>query len=360
MWGLKYYYMFGKQNELLKLNTVNVMNALAAKGYNELDLCFTYIDNFKNVGIPVNSPLRSGDKNASLSTTWSSTGKIIISDFGYKKGMNIVGYIQELYNVKYMEALGIIVRDFNLDTVEMYNGFTANTIKARKKHHMPIKYRQEVVIRKKSRGWIKEDREYWGQFGIDITQLMSKGIQAISAFQIINPNKGSNNIINIPKGELGYSYPELLDGVEIFKIYLPYGLRGDKGFKWFSNVPLNVIFNLRFTPDRGNLLIIQSSYKDCMVMENFGYNSIPLNGEGMWFTDKLWNDLKTKWDKIIYFGDNDSDKESNPGKLLCNQWSKLYNIDYIHTPDNTASDISDYYYKYGREKTKELLTKLID
>jgi hypothetical protein len=95
-----------------------------------------------------------------------------------------------------------------------------------------------------------------------------------------------------------------------------------------------------------------------MLMEELtDYPVIPLNSEGKWFEPRLWNKLKNHFDKIIYFANNDSDKEINTGIELAKKWKEMYGIEYISTPDNTASDISDYYKKYGKIETKKLINQ---
>lgn len=147
----------------------------------------------------------------------------------------------------------------------------------------------------------------------------------------------------------------------MYKIYLPNGFRGNKDFKWVSNVNKKVIQNIEHIPKSGELLIIQSAYKDIMLLEelNSSINALAFNGEGMWCSDKCWNELKKNWKHIVFFGNNDFSKKNNPGLRFCRQYAEKYKIPFVTTPDNTASDISDYYKKYGIEKTNQLLRKIL-
>ena len=359
--------MFGKHVKKVKLNTANVRKSLRKKGYNDIDLCYHYMQGFKSIGTHFKSdlPFRGkSDKNASLIVMWSKTGDIQISDFGYRTGMTIFSYIQEkYYNLgkdNYLFALDRVCQDFKLD-IEPYNNrkISSNIKKSPKKYKIPCQIKTKVTILKKKKDFTIQDKQYWNQFNISIEKLKSKRIQAISAFQIINPNKDTNQIFNV-RNDLAYAYIEISKKEELYKIYVPNGIRGNKDFKWFGNVPNTIAFNLRFLPKQGDLLIIQSSFKDAMIMENFGYNSIPLNAEGIWFSEKIWKYLKKRFKKIIYFGNNDFDKEDNPGIMFCKKWKELYKVDYIHTPNDTTSDISDYYKKYGQNKTIKLLKELIN
>ena len=338
---------------IVNLNKKSILLELSLLGYNEIDLCYHYITGFKGVNTSVNSDLRNDDKNASLRISTNSTGGVIISDFGLKTGMDIFGYLALKYFTDSKEGYKQALHKVSNDLISK----TSKAIIT--KYNRSIFKKLPVIIESLSRDWEDRDVVFWkDSFGIPLEHLIIKGtIKPIIRFRISNPNKNKITLIdNIP--DLCYRYKINFKGKFYNKIYLPNGLKGNKEFKWVSNIPRNIILN--FNPKlKGKLLIIQTSLKDCYVMEAMGYSSVPLNSETMWFPNTVWEILKRNYKKIIYFGNNDWDKVENPGIMLCKIHSKIYEIPYIHTPDNTTSDISDYVKKYGFEKAKYLTDHLI-
>jgi len=356
-----------------KLTRANIEKELELQGWNEFDLASHYIKGFKAFNQSITSDLRSDDKNKSLIARIQNN-KLSISDFGYKTGMNIYNYLLEKHfmgmDSSFINVLNMIRNDFKLENIERLDR-TKSKIKPFK-HNKVIKntslsVKIEVKRRRNSKGkiqWNKKDIEYWNSFGISISKLEEKGIAPLEMFWVTNFNKDGIRIPYNVKNELCYVYPFFRnkDGFFMYKIYLPKGFRGDPDFKWISNVNKKVIQNIQHIPKSGDLLIIQSSYKDIMLMEeiNPNLNIIAPNGEGIWFKEEVWNILRRRWKNIILFANNDFTKEKNPGLVFARRHSKKYNIPFICTPDNTASDISDFYKDFGETKTKELIEQYLD
>jgi DNA primase len=99
--------------------------------------------------------------------------------------------------------------------------------------------------------------------------------------------------------------------------------------------------------------------KDVMVLRELGYNAIAFNSEGIptkgengKFVAETIEHLKSRFEHVILFLDNDA-----PGKEYTKKISTKYNLKSILIPDNEPKDISDYIAKYGRRKTKRMLNK---
>lgn len=359
---------------LKDLNKKNIEKELQKKGFNEYDLARYYIPGFKKFNIHFKSNIRTDDKNNSMICRIQN-GKLLISDFGYKIGMNIYNYLIEKYNFNgkdaFFRVLNMIREDFKLNSVLSLNEYkspnTANPITYNeeiKESSLPVKIE---VKRKRLDGkinWTVKDVEYWNSYGISIVKLNSKGIAPLERFWITNFNKdGIRKEYNV-ENELCYVYPfyRNSDGYFMYKIYLPSGLKGNKNFKWISNVNKKVVQNKPHVPKYGELLIIQSSFKDTMLMEELmpGLNVVAPNGEGIWFDSETWLELWSKFNHVILFANNDCPKNPNPGLNFARKHSILYNIPFVCTPNNTSSDISDYYKKYGKEETLKFLNKTLD
>ncbi len=357
-----------------ELNKNNIETELRKKGFNEYDLARYYIPGFKKFNTHFKSDIRTDDNNNSMICRIQN-GKLLISDFGYKIGMNIYNYLIEKYNFNgkdaFFHVLNMIREDFKLNGIlPLQDSKSPNTAH-------PIAYNEEIkesslpvkieVKRKRLEGkinWTIKDAEYWHSYGISLTKLEEKGIAPLEKFWITNFNKdGIRREYNVEK-ELCYVYPFYRDksGNFMYTIYLPNGLKGNKDIRWIKNINKKVIQNYQFIPESGDLLFIQSSYKDTMLMEELFPELVILapNGEGYWFEDDIWEDLKKRFKKQVIFGNNDWPKIPNPGLNFARKHSLLYNIPFVCTPDNTTSDISDYYKKYGKEETIKFLNKIFD
>jgi hypothetical protein len=161
--------------------------------------------------------------------------------------------------------------------------------------------------------------------------------------------------IEFSQTNLSFSYDYYWsNGVFRRKIYQPCSV----DYKWRTNTDYTVVQNYPNIPKSGKTLFIQSSYKDCMVMEKLGFWAIAPNKEGSWFTDEYWAKIKERWKNIVIYWDNDFDKEDNPGLRYAQYYSELYKVPYVTNPDNTAKDISDFVKKYGLSEGKELIRSL--
>jgi len=206
----------------------------------------------------------------------------------------------------------------------------------------------KTIIRIKKRDFNQRDIKFWNSFYISVEKLKSKHIYPISYYWI-------NDIIYDVRGTLCFAYPlGVYNGVFRYKIYRPFS-----SIKWRTNSNKDVIQNIHFIPKSGDLLIIQTSYKDVMCMESLGnYHTVALNSESTWFSEKTWLRLKSRWKNIIYFANNDWEKKHNPGLMYAERYFEQFKVPYIYTP-NGWSDISDFLRDNGPYKTKQFLRKII-
>jgi len=358
--------MFKKQ-ELKKLTTENVRKSLEQNGYNELDLCRYYITDFKKLGKSVNSDLRANDTNASLHVK-SVNDRIIISDFGYKIGMTIYMYIHEKYfkanKHGFMEALELIRQDFHLkDLSSYYYARSLSRVKKKPiKHNLKMVDSSPILLQIKPRKWSNEDTEFWNQYHLDKIDFHNSNIviKPLSKFRIVNELLGTITTIEL-NNNLSYAYCAYYDGKWHYKIYSPYGVDGKGTIKWVSNVKKDYVFG-KTSIKNYDVLIIQSSAKDKVLINKMGYYSLPLSAEGMWFSDTFWNKLRMSFKTILLFANNDWEKEDNSGINLAVKHYKDYKIDGILTTPNIkdVTDISDYTQKYNFKKAKLLVDKLIE
>ena len=314
-----------------------------------------YISGFNRIGEPFKSEFRR-EKEPSSIVFWGNYGDLMFKDFGdpnLPKALNLIEYVQYKYNLKYQEAVNKIGKDFNLLTGKDSSFSIINNGVMKKKIKREHKTPSNLIIKIKKRDWTSFDIDYWNSYYIPIKMLERNNIKSIShVFYNHYPP------IEFTKTHLVYSYDYYWSN-NIFrrKIYQPYS----QTMKWRTNTDYTVVQNYPNIPKTGGkLLFIQSSYKDCMVMERLGYYAIAPNKEGSWIPDYYWTKIKERWKQIILFWNNDWNKSINPGLIYSQNFSEEYNIPFILIPDNEPVDISDYVKMYGLKKGKFLVEELIN
>ena len=105
-------------------------------------------------------------------------------------------------------------------------------------------------------------------------------------------------------------------------------------------------------PKSGDYVVVTKSMKDVMLLYEFGIPAIAPISENCYLTDAQHKKLIKKFKHVILFYDSDSCgiscanriRKSHPELYTC--WiPRKYG----------AKDISDFYAKYGKEKTLEII-----
>ena len=322
------------------------------------EIASRYISGFHKIGESFKSEFRR-EGVASSRVFWGKYGDLMFKDFGdphLDKAISVIQYVQYKFNLNnFQEAVNKIAKDFSLVGGSVNEASSikrrTNKEKIKREYNAP----SNLVIKIKKRDWSKYDKEYWGQYKIKTNLLERNKIVPVSHVFYNNYSP-----VQYSGSHLIYSYNYYWsNGIFRRKIYQPYS----KEEKWRTNTDFTVVQNYPKIPKGGDLLFIQSSYKDCMVMELLGYYAIAPNKEGSWLPDYYWKKLKERWKKIIIFWDNDHTKKENSGLIMAQNYSKEYNIPYIITPPiKDVTDISDLVAKYdlsdGKEVVKQALNKI--
>ena len=97
--------------------------------------------------------------------------------------------------------------------------------------------------------------------------------------------------------------------------------------------------------------------KDLMSMASFGITACAPNSETIFMSDKMLEELKQRFEKIIVMFDNDK-----PGISAMRKLKKKYpELTYFFIPRKyKCKDFSDLRAMYGRDKTKELIIETIN
>lgn len=275
-----------------------------------------------------------------------NNGRLFLRDFGYgDMPLDCIGTIQVVYHLpSYYDAL------YYIKAVIIQQG------KREKKYDILDAVNESRIEFKKvyskiytqPRPFNGQDRAYWLQYGITRKNLEEDEVYPLEKFRIISKKGDRVYICHY----LTYSYQEFSEKRK--KLYTPY----NKKHKFITNCTNNDIGGSGETSDS---LIITKSYKDYRVLKNLGYNNRWFQNEGQIPNDVVLISLISDFKKITILYDND-DTGYQASVKLRNKIINLSNIKtntvFIPKSDN-VTDISDYYLKYGRCETINLLKNLI-
>ena len=306
----------------------------------EIDIFSYYCTSFKELGIKFCSELREDSTPSVSIIEWR--GKLLYKDFGHPDHtFDCFKYIEHLFNCSFFEALKIIDNDFNLNLSSHKDAvaFTKGVMGMRTNKKVFTK--KVVIIKKKSRNWMKKDADFWTKYLISKKTLRIFDVQPISHYWI-NDSRISCN--------LSYAYKI---GTK-YKIYSPY-----EEVKWISNTTKKHIQGYNQCAKGGDLCIITSSLKDVMCLFEMGIPAIALQSEMQMPSEETIKELKTRFKKVAVFYDNDFDNVNNPGQTMASKICTKYHLRNIVIPDlYEIKDPSDYIAHFGRVEGLQTLIRL--
>ena len=320
-----------------ELCTETVLNRITSE-----EIFRRYCENFKAIDKKFHSTLRSDDSKPSCMIGVVG-GDLLYKDFGERGAYRAIQYVARKYGVRYWDALQIINRDFKLglgnDSSTPFKPVSQEVVKI----HEQIKATKklETILKVKYRDYTLDDLSYWGQYYWTKEMLLSVDVRPISHFWIHNRK---NNFRMFIADKLAYTQDYYVHK-DVFrrKIYQPF----NSDMKFLGNVDDTIVQGYKRLDKTGDILIITSSLKDCGVFWRMGYNAIAPNSESSFIPVEFLNKYRKRYDRIIIWFDNDYDKPDNPGVAHAQKFSTMYDLEYYHTPDNTAKDPSDFAKKYG-------------
>lgn len=291
----------------------------------------------------INSPLRQ-DRNASVSIFSPDGVKVFYKDFGTGEHGSIFDLLGRMWNRTFSETITKIWDD--IDKVK-YNRINLNRTRR------GVIHKSNSILEVRTRQWFDYDMEYWNSYGISRKWLEFGDVYPISHILITR-----DNITKIiPAEKLAYVYVERKDGKVSLKVYQPKSQR----LKWLSKNDSSVWDLWSRLPDRGDTLFITSSRKDALCLwENTGIPSVSLQGEGYVPKEKVINQLKQRFGRVIIFFDNDYDKDENHGHIYASRLSGMFDLDMIEIPSEYKSkDPSDLFKNHGAETFRRVIKELV-
>lgn len=296
----------------------------------------TYLQYYLNLPVKkglYHSPFRE-DIVPSCGFYKNKSGDILFKDFNGSFCGDFIEVVKTKFNASFKEALSIIAKDFEL--IDGHN--TKKTIQISE----TFKFENDTKIQVTIQPFSKEELDWWNAYGIQLTTL--------NVFRVYSCR---NIFLN---GELwkcstekcpiyGYYFGHNDKNNELWKCYFP----TLKKYRFICNS--NVLQGRMQLPRKGDLLVITKSLKDIMCLYSFGITAVAPNSESTFITQNQLLKLKDRFKHIVVFYDNDIAGIKNMNKI-----KKEFKLPCFYIPRSyEAKDISDFFKKYGRIKTEELL-----
>lgn len=289
------------------------------------------------------SPLRK-DKQPTCSFYRNKSGTLIFKDFATGQHLNIFDVVQSIFRCDYFEALRIIANDFG---IVRDNALHRNPGKI---NLNPIKIKDKEIskIQIEIQEFTDNELKWWGRYGI--TRDILRHFDVYSCKHVfLNDQLFAKSQQHCPI--FGY-YGKKYQGLELWRCYFP----KRTSFRFITNWPSKKIQGYDQLPKKGKLLVITKSMKDSMCLYSCGIIACAPNSENLFISDKVLEDLKSRFENIVVFYDND-----RPGLYNMVKIRREYpELTYVFIPRKYGSkDISDFYKDHGRKETLNLIKTFI-
>lgn len=289
------------------------------------------------------SPLRR-DKQPTCSFYRNKSGTLIFKDFATGQHLNIFDVVQSIFRCDYFESLRIIANDFGIvrdNALHKNPGkINLNPIKIKDKEISKI----QIEVQEFTDGELK----WWGKYGISKDILKRFNVYSCKHV-FLNDQLFAESQQHCPI--FGY-YGKKYQGLELWRCYFP----KRTSFRFITNWPSKKIQGYDQLPKKGKLLVITKSMKDSMCLYSCGITACAPNSENLFISDKVLEDLKSRFKNIVVLYDNDRPGLYNMAKIR----REHPELTYVFIPKRYGSkDISDFYKDHGRKETLNLIKTFI-
>lgn len=289
------------------------------------------------------SPLRR-DKQPTCSFYRNKSGTLIFKDFATGQHLNIFDVVQSIFRCDYFESLRIIANDFGIvrdNTLHKNPGkINLNPIK--------IKDKEISKIQIEVQEFTDSELKWWGKYGISKDILKRFNVYSCKHV-FLNDQLFAESQQHCPI--FGY-YGKKYQGLELWRCYFP----KRTSFRFITNWPSKKIQGYDQLPKKGKLLVITKSMKDSMCLYSCGITACAPNSENLFISDKVLEDLKSRFKNIVVLYDNDRPGLYNMAKIR----REHPELTYVFIPKRYGSkDISDFYKDHGRKETLNLIKTFI-
>lgn len=280
-----------------------------------------------------NSPLRK-DKTPSFGCFYSrKTKQLLFKDHGTGECGNVIKFVSLITGLtNYSDILNDIVNKLKI---------TSSTHLDSSKQYIPS---TETVIGVVRQEFTETDINYWRQFNIQVETLKKFGVSSIKYYLC-------NGIVKSVYKEENPMYAYKV--YNHFKIYKPYA---DKYTKWRNNLTELDIQGYKQLPKTGDILVITKSMKDVMCLYEMGIPAISPSSESTFIPDRVLEQLKKRFKRIIILFDRDSSGCKSSIKI----WNKYKLKPLFINKRFKSKDISDAIKYNGFSTIKEWIINEIN
>lgn len=289
------------------------------------------------------SPLRR-DRQPTCSFYRNGSGTLIFKDFATGQHLNVFGVVQSIFHCDYFEALKIMANDLGIvrnKTLQRNPG---------KINENPVRIQDKEMskIQVEVQDFTELELKWWEKFGI--TREVLKHFDVYSCKHVfLNDQLLAKSQQHCPI--FGY-YGKKYHGLELWRCYFP----KRTSFRFITNWPSKKIQGFDQLPKSGKLLVITKSMKDVMCLYSCGITACAPNSENLFISETVLEHLKTRFDNIVVFYDNDRPGMYNMAKIRKDHPELIY----VSIPKQYGSkDISDFYKDHGRKETLNLIKEFV-
>lgn len=280
------------------------------------------------------SPLRE-EKDPSAVFFISSQGSTLLQDFVLGT-YSISRYLKEIRGMTSLEALEMLKR--LLDDSKYHS--EARGLKTGSNELRDTK----IFIKKDS--WKETELAYFKEYHITQSILDILHVFPISKYWV----KNSKGIFEFKrkKNELLFAFNPKLDK---YKIYRPESKGTDK---WYGNINKNVLFGWESLPQSADNLIITKGIKELSILRILGYNSIAIQAEKNYPSDRIIKMLEQRFEKIYVLMDIDK-TGLEASKYFVDRYKFKEIIILSWSSEFIIKDLADYCKLEGLEGTDRLI-----
>lgn len=287
------------------------------------------------------SPLRK-DSTPTCSIKRLRNGVLWFRDWSGHFSGDCFSLVMFLHGCNFYEACEIIAKDFKL----IENGQQGLNF-----DRVPLVYNKtkpvETTIKVQWKPFGPDDLEYWGNHGISLETLKTYKTGVVK-FAWVN----GKCVYSLKKLDTCYGY-----WFETGKIKLYFPNRNSNRF--LGNTTLIQGYNQ--LPEKGKTLIITKSLKDVMFLHECDIPAIAPQSESIIVSQDLYNELKTRFDKIYSLYDFDRAGVTSTNKMKkMGIIPKFFTNGRFGTIDYEAKDPTDLVKSHGEEHAYNTIIQLLD
>lgn len=301
------------------------------------------------LGVPIKkglfkSPLRKDNHNT-CSFFRGNSGNLYFKDFATGQCLTFEGVVMAKYNCTYHSALKIIAKDFGYIQNANIKKQEVSEIKIQPK----FESEKETFIQVEIKDFSESELKWWNSFGISEQTLKKYKVYSVKTV-FINGKIYAQSTQHSPI--YGYYFGKK-ENIEQWRIYIP----KRKEFRFIGNVSTKTIQGYKQLPEKGKLLVITKSMKDSMLLSSLGIPAVAPNSETQFVSEKMLNEFRERFKNIVLLYDSDK-----TGVKFMNKIRKQHHdlIICMIPRKYEAKDISDFYQKYGKNKTIEGIKEYIN